>query len=795
MDTTLKNNTDLLHYKIPNYDIPIDFLPLNVAVYRYDGINFIFIDFNKMAEQTENIKKENILGKNICDVFPGVKEFGLYDVLLRVYQLGGHETFEKTFYEDDRISGWRKNDIIKLPNGDLMAIYEDLTEIKQLEEENRKQHFQLQESEKKFRNIFDNASDGIIIHDLNGKILEVNRVKCERLGYTREELLGQNLSLIDTPKYYDKIPEKLKELKRNGQLITEVKHVTKTGELIPVEIHAKLIEYMDQSAVLSIIRDIRERKAIEKALQNAEELYHAFFDLSPIGILLIDPKTGRATKFNRVAHEALGYTAEEFAQLSINDYEVNETHKETAAHIKMLQTGDAEVFETKHRSKNGKILDVSISVQMLEVQGKKYLFSMYYDTTEQKVIQSALEKSEKKYRDLVENAMIGIYRTDLSGAVYYVNSALISILSYDSVAEFMQNNSSLIYKIPIQREEFIRQLIKNNNIMNYEVELLDKYKRIVPVLLSASLDGTVISGMIVDMSEIKKSRQEIDKLSKIIEQTDDTVVVTDENGVINYVNPAFTLHTGYERDEVLGKTPRIFKSGKHEDQFYAKIWETILHGKVYRGTIINKKKNGRIYYENKTITPLKDSKNNIIGFFSTGKDVTKEKLIQNKIEQIASYDNLTKIYNRHKFEELFMIESERSIRSSQPLSLIMIDVDHFKIVNDTYGHDVGDGVLIHLAEVIQVNIRKTDIFARWGGEEFLVLSPGTDIKNVYLLAEKLRSAIEGSLFPIVKCITISLGISTFSEDDTFAEFFKRADMGLYQAKAGGRNRIGEYNNS
>ena len=120
----------------------------------------------------------------------------------------------------------------------------------------------------------------------------------------------------------------------------------------------------------------------------------------------------------------------------------------------------------------------------------------------------------------------------------------------------------------------------------------------------------------------------------------------------------------------------------------------------------------------------------------------------------------------------------------------MIDIDHFKSVNDTYGHDVGDDVLKTLANIVQENIRKIDIFARWGGEEFLILSPGTDLEDVQILAEKLRLAVEHATFPKVNHITISLGISTFGKGDTFTEIFKRADQGLYYAKEHGRNQVG-----
>jgi len=418
------------------------------------------------------------------------------------------------------------------------------------------------------------------------------------------------------------------------------------------------------------------------------------------------------------------------------------------------------------------------------------MVGIVHDITEQKNTQATLEASEKKYRNLVENAMIGIYRTDSAGKILYVNQALANILGFDSPAELIGQDSTTRYHDPEQQKKIIHTLFKEHYISNYEIEVLDKHSLRVPIMISATFNENIVSGMIIDMREIKKSREEIDKLSKAIEQIDDTVAITDKYGTITYVNHAFCRHTGYSKEEALGKTSKILKSGKHDEKFYHELWTTILAGNIFRGTLINRRKNGELYYENKTITPLKDEKENVVGFVTTGKDVTEEIKIHREIERIATIDQLTGVYNRHKFEKLFLLEAERARRFSHPLSLILIDIDHFKAVNDTFGHDVGDKVLKHVAEIVSENIRKIDILARWGGEEFLVLSPNTDLHNIQILAEKLRLAVERTGFPEVRQMTISIGVSTCETNDTLPTLFKRADQGLYHAKEHGRNRVG-----
>lgn len=289
----------------------------------------------------------------------------------------------------------------------------------------------------------------------------------------------------------------------------------------------------------------------------------------------------------------------------------------------------------------------------------------------------------------------------------------------------------------------------------------------------------------------KTSQEKLLRLSTIVEQINDHVTVTNKDGIITYVNPAFFEYTGYSADEVIGKTPRISKSGRYQPAFYQKLWSKIMNGEVYQGTLINKKKNGDIYYESKTITPLRDEEQTIIGFISIGRDVTEESLVNQEFKHFATIDPLTGLYNRYKFEELFALEEERTKRFGQPLSLILIDIDHFKAVNDTYGHDVGDEVIKTLAHILQENTRKIDSVARWGGEEFLILSPNTGWENIQELAEKLRLMVEKASFPEHIPITISLGIGTRKTEDTFSDLFKRADQGLYAAKKQGRNQVGK----
>lgn len=393
--------------------------------------------------------------------------------------------------------------------------------------------------------------------------------------------------------------------------------------------------------------------------------------------------------------------------------------------------------------------------------------------------------------DAVQDSIL-VY--DFDGKFIYLNENAWKTRGYTSEEMMGMNISEIDTNCNPQKREAMMNQLKEVGYMKARIEHLCKNGNRLPVEMYVKRiilnKKSYILGSVRDISEQLIAQKEIEKFSKAVDQIDDSVLMTDRMGTITYVNQAFCDHTGFSREEAVGNNPRMLKSGQYDIDFFKNLWKIILHGDVFRVTLVNKKKNGDLFYENLTITPLKDENGDITGFVSSGRDVSSEITIHREMERIATIDKLTGIFNRHKFEELYVLESERSRRFSQPLSLILIDIDHFKNVNDTYGHDIGDKVLQLLVKIVQKNIRQIDIFARWGGEEFLVLSPSTNFENIQILAEKLRLAIAEAEFPEVSHITISQGISVFEETDTFSDLFKRVDKGLYYAKEHGRNQVG-----
>jgi diguanylate cyclase (GGDEF)-like protein/PAS domain S-box-containing protein len=201
------------------------------------------------------------------------------------------------------------------------------------------------------------------------------------------------------------------------------------------------------------------------------------------------------------------------------------------------------------------------------------------------------------------------------------------------------------------------------------------------------------------------------------------------------------------------------------------------------------RRDGKVVWIRNTMVPHHDASGTLTRYDGLIEDITERKVAEEELKRLATTDKLTGAYNRTKFQEIIDREMERVKRHNQALSMIIFDIDHFKAVNDSYGHSAGDYVLKTIADIVRENIRKIDYFVRWGGEEFMIISSETNLDDAYALAERIREIIENYTFEGVGKITVSFGVTEFKENDTENSFVKRADDAMYSAKRKGRNLV------
>jgi len=289
-------------------------------------------------------------------------------------------------------------------------------------------------------------------------------------------------------------------------------------------------------------------------------------------------------------------------------------------------------------------------------------------------------------------------------------------------------------------------------------------------------------------------------LSRAVEQSADAIIITDIQKVIEYVNPEFTELTGYTATEAIGKNISIIRSDvkadKRKDKAYNNLWNTVESGQQWRGELRSKKKNGELYWSNQTIAPIKNELGITTHYVSTSTDNTKLHDAQEKIQQLAFYDPLTKLANRRLLMDRLKHAVSSSERHHEKVAVFLCDLDNFKHINDSLGHDYGDQLLLHVAGILEKGVHSEDTVARLGGDEFTVVI--TSFQNELGLAE-IASQILSNLQEPVKLkdkqvvISTSIGIAMYPQDgDSGPSLLRAADLAMYHAKEDGKNRFQFY---
>lgn len=304
-------------------------------------------------------------------------------------------------------------------------------------------------------------------------------------------------------------------------------------------------------------------------------------------------------------------------------------------------------------------------------------------------------------------------------------------------------------------------------------------------------NGTIIwYGYISDISAAKKAERELTLAASVFEHAHDAIMITDKNARILHVNPGFERMSGYSSEDVTGQKPSMLASGSHDEQFYEKLWKSLANREHWKGEVWNKTKAGKLYCERKTISTIRNASGEVEYYIGIGTDITAEKEQRQRMERLAHYDLLTDLPNRALLNDRIYMAIEKAKRSQTGVTLLFLDLDDFKPVNDQFGHATGDKLLKAIASKLISNVRSSDTVARLGGDEFVLLL-GQDSAAYYeQLTERLLSIvgepteIDGHKLQV----TPSIGIAHFPEDaDEADRLIRCADQAMYEAKRRGRN--------
>jgi diguanylate cyclase (GGDEF)-like protein/PAS domain S-box-containing protein len=266
-----------------------------------------------------------------------------------------------------------------------------------------------------------------------------------------------------------------------------------------------------------------------------------------------------------------------------------------------------------------------------------------------------------------------------------------------------------------------------------------------------------------------------------LEAAANPILISKRDGTIIWVNKAFEQLSGYKRNEVLGQNTRLLKSGQHAPAIYKELWETVLSGGRWRGELVNQRKDGSHYHEEMTITPVKNPAGEITHFIAIKLDIAERKQAEAQIRNLALTDSLTGLANHRRLFEVLNSEISRYDRTTRPFSILLLDLDDLKMVNDTYGHLVGSRAIARVADVLRIQLREMDTPARYGGDEFAVVLPETGIEAAQKVADRISELLRTDAEE--PRLSVSSGAAVFPEHGkNIEELLSAADRVLYREK-------------
>ncbi len=449
---------------------------------------------------------------------------------------------------------------------------------------------------------------------------------------------------------------------------------------------------------------------------------------------------------------------------------------------------------------------MSIGLLILTGQNESVRSEVDKRTDESIEISKRYAASEQQYRKLVQTQSAIVWRADpVTCRFLFVSDEAETILGYP-VERWLNEADFWPQHIHEDDREIAQAYCKeetrslNNHDFEYRMMTADGRFIWLRDYVHLTIDNgeiTEIFGFMVDITRQKHAEEQL-RLTATTFESQQGILITDKDSRILRVNKAFTEITGYSQEEVIGRNPRMLSSGRHDQAYYRELWRQLTANGHFEGEIWNRRKNGEIYPEWQTITAVKNDAGEVSHYVCVFSDITEKKDAEGKIHALAFYDPLTKLPNRRLLLDRFDQEIAIAKRHKQFGALIFLDLDHFKILNDTQGHLMGDELLVQVADRLASALREEDTPARLGGDEFVVLlhansnSLSIVADQARVVAEKIKERLNEPFmlkeYPYQ--ISTSIGITLFPDNNETPEIIlQQADTAMYRAKASGRNAV------
>lgn len=655
----------------------------------------------------------------------------------------------------------------------------------------------IRDNEQRYREMFtNNCSVKLVVDPSNGAIIDANPAAADFYGYPLDVLKTLRISDINTQPM-TQVQDLMRAVEQQHRWHFTTTHRVANGEVREVEVYSGPITFAGKPALYSIIHDITERERAQVARQQSEQRLQDITSALAEGVYVID-KEGKILFVNPEAERLLGWPAAEMIGNAACDLFHRREHstacpvKQVLHHGHALQSED-EIF-VRH---DGQQFAVSLSCAPLrEGANIRGVVVAFRDISEQKRIQDQVRSLALYNRNLFESSLDPLFTVDFDGTITDVNIAAEQATGLPRF-ELIGSSFARYFVEPVMAKQQLN-FAQENTIRDVNLSLRHLSGAVMSVLLNATCYQHPENGnfglfvTLRDITERKKAEERLRLIYILFENTTEAVIITDAKGNILQVNPAFTVLNGYAEEEVVGKTPKILRSGLQDIEFYKNLRQQLLQQGSWRGEIWNRHKNGQLLAGILSINAIYNEQQQVTHYISVFADITELKASQAKLEQMAHYDHLTDLPNRTLFYQVLQEALAAAALTQTSVAVMFLDLDGFKAVNDTWGHDIGDLLLQTVAQRLRRLLRQGDMASRLGGDEFTALL--RDIDDVAQLQSIAARVIDSINAPLVLrgCtvqVGVSIGIALFPQDaPDFLSLIKAADTAMYAAKQGGKNR-------
>ncbi|MGB0713101.1 MAG: PAS domain S-box protein [Gammaproteobacteria bacterium] len=655
------------------------------------------------------------------------------------------------------------------------------------------------EGESYFRTLFESSADGIAIADTESMtVVQANPRMHEMLGYPDEALIGQPVSALHPESAWEEVQR---------YFAAQLRGEFTLAPAMPIRYHHGGTGYADISTgpfeikgrmhMIGHFRDVTERLQADERMRMLEFA----LDHTAEATYLADAD-GRLEYTNRGAARMLGYARDEMQDLHVADVDADFPAEHWPGHFEVLRRVGSITFEREHRRKDGSTIPVEVNANYVNYQGRDYDLGFARDITQRKEAEQAIRASEERLALAGKAAFDLIYEWDPAASTIRWFGDIDGLLGYPpgAISTALEHWLDILH--PDDRPGLESALVRHRTgddpmdytyrIRTHEGDWRVWNDRALPVLDEEGQPSKWV-GVCSDITDKHRSQERLRLAASVFTHAREGIFVTDMDSNFLAVNSAFETLTGYTGQEVLGRNARLLQSGLHDKGFFRDMYAALEEDGVWQGEVWNRRKDGERFAAFMTLSSVNDEDGELTHYVGLFSDITEQKSHEAQLEHIAHHDALTDLPNRALLADRLYQAMAQARRRHHHVAVIYLDLDGFKQINDTLGHEAGDLVLITLGKRMRDALRETDTVGRLGGDEFVAILADLDtVDGTVPVLERLLKAMNTPI-PIngsEQRVSASLGVTFYpqAEDVDGDQLLRQADQAMYQAKTEGKNR-------